>query len=380
MIIIIIKTIKNIYKAKKMCYNSNMTRIDDVFLRYELDAVLISNAFNVKYVCGYVADYCYALIARNAKYFFTDGRFTIEANRDLESDWNVVEIKPTSAAGVIGQVISDLKLNKVGYDGNLMHSEYLFVVGQLLADVQKVDITDWLTDCRAIKSEYEIEQITKAQRIAEKSLQQLKSEIREGMTELELCARLEYLMKVNGSVRPSFDTIVAFGENSAIAHAKPGNRQLKYGDVILIDFGATYNGYCSDMTRTFVFGGCSEEFEQIYNAVLGANEIAISCIRSGIPLREADRVARNYLDLHNLAPYFTHSLGHGVGLQIHEYPSLSPNDTTDNRLQDGMVVTIEPGVYFEGRFGIRIEDMIVVRGANCINLTTSDKNLEIINN
>ena len=141
-------------------------------------------------------------------------------------------------------------------------------------------------------------------------------------------------MKINGSLKPAFDTIVAFGENSAIAHAKPSSRKLKVGDVILIDFGATFNGYCSDMTRTFVFGKCSEEIEKLYNIVLGANEIAIDCIRSGIPPREADRVARNYLDLHRMESYFNHSLGHGVGLEIHEYPALSSRILTDDRLED----------------------------------------------
>ncbi len=134
------------------------------------------------------------------------------------------------------------------------------------------------------------------------------------------------------------------------------------------------------MTRTFVFGSVSEEIEKLYNMVLGANEIAISSMRSGIPPREVDRVARNYLDLYRMSSYFNHSLGHGVGLEIHEYPTLSSRVMTDDRLQDGMVVTIEPGIYIEGLCGIRIEDMIVVKGANAINLTTSNKNLEIINN
>lgn len=357
-----------------------MVSLANIFDSNNLDGILISNSYNVKYVSGYSADYCFVLITKSKKYFFTDGRFTIEAKRDLGKDWNIVEISPSTAEQIIKSVICDNKLLVVGFDSDLSHYDYLFVVDELLSDVKKVDITSSIIKLRAVKNDYEIDCIAKAQQIAEKSLEQVKPLIKENMTELELCAELEYLMKINGSEKPSFDTIVAFGENSAIAHANPSSRKLKIGDVILIDFGATYKGYHSDMTRTFVFGNCSEEIENLYNIVLGANEIAIDCIRSGIPPREVDRVARNYIDLHKMGFYFNHSTGHGVGLEIHEYPTLSSRVTTDDRLQDGMVVTIEPGIYIEGLCGIRIEDMIVVKGAKAINLTTSNKKLEIINN
>ena len=341
-----------------------MVNYNKIFDSNNLDGILISNTFNVRYVSGYSADYAFVLIAKQNKFYFTDGRFTIEANRDLSKDWQVIEITPTTAEQVIKNVLADNNIKNVGFDSNISHYDYVFVTEKLLAGINSNEI-----DC-----------IIKAQRIAEKSLEQVKPLIKKNMTELELCAKLEYFMKVNGSEKNAFDTIVAFGENSAIAHAKPSDRKLKVGDVILIDFGATYKGYHSDMTRTFVFGECSEEIEKLYNIVLGANEIAIDCIRSGIPPREADRVARNYLDLHRLATYFNHSLGHGVGLEIHEYPTLSSRVMTDERLQDGMVITIEPGIYIEGLCGIRIEDMIVVKGANAVNLTTSNKKLEIINN
>lgn len=374
------QNIKKIFTSqKKYVIILYMVKLDKLFDSYNLDGILLANNFNIKYVSGYSADYAFVLISKKGNFYFTDGRFIIEANRDLDSSFAVVEITPSTAEQVITKVIADIDIKNVGFDSDLNHYDYLFVTEKLLKNVATTDITQGIRDMRAVKSDFEIECITKAQRIAEKSLEQTKACIKEGMTELELCAILEYFMKTNGSSKPSFDTIVAFGENSAIAHAKPSDRKLKVGDVILIDFGATYNGYCSDMTRTFVFGECSEKIEQLYNAVLGANEIAIDCIRSGIPPREADRVARNYLDLFLLSPYFNHSLGHGVGLEIHEYPTLSQRIKTDDKLLDGMVVTIEPGVYIEGLCGIRIEDMIVVKGANAINLTTSNKKLEIIN-
>ncbi len=357
-----------------------MVSLGKIFDSNNLDGILISNNYNIKYISGYSADYCFLLVTQKNKYFFTDGRFIIEANRDLAKDWNVVEITPTTAEEIIKNFIIKNDIKKIGFDSDLSHYDYVFVTEKLLNGLDILDITKDINSLRAVKNDYEIECIVKAQRIAEKSLEQVKQTIKEGISELELCAKLEYFMKINGSLKPAFDTIVAFGENSAIAHAKPSSRKLKVGDVILIDFGATFNGYCSDMTRTFVFGKYSEEIEKLYNIVLGANEIAIDCIRSGIPPREADRVARNYLDLHRMESYFNHSLGHGVGLEIHEYPTLSSRILTDDRLKDGMVITIEPGIYIEGLCGIRIEDMIVVKGANAINLTTSNKKLEIINN
>ena len=185
-------------------------------------------------------------------------------------------------------------------------------------------------------------------------------------------------MKIGGADTLSFDTIVAFGENSAIPHAKPSDRKLKVGDIILIDFGAKCDGYCSDMTRCFVFGECSDAIKRIYNCVLGANEIAIASIRSGMPYAEADRIARNYIIGFGYGECFTHSLGHGVGVDIHEAPYLSSKCNSSEVLIDNMVVTVEPGIYIEGLGGIRIEDMIVVSGARAINLTTSHKKLVIM--
>lgn len=357
-----------------------MDTMQDMLKNQNLQAVVISNPYNVKFASGFLADYCYLVVGENAKYYFTDGRFIIESHKELSSDWQVVEITTTNAEQKIREVLFEIGAKNVGFDSDISHSDYIFVHDKVLKDFASVDVTDFFVKTRAVKSQYEIDCILKAQQIAEKSLEQVKKQIVEGMTELELCAKLEYLMKINGSLKPSFDTIVAFGENTAIAHAKPSSRKLKKGDAILIDFGATYNGYCSDMTRTFVFEECSKEFEQIYNIVLGANEIAISAMRSGIPPREADRVARNFIDLHGYADCFIHSLGHGVGLEIHEYPRLSVNDLSDDRLLENMVVTIEPGIYLEGKFGVRIEDMIVVKETKALNLTTSNKKLEIIKN
>ncbi len=346
--------------------------------RLNVDAVLNAAPSNVRYSTGFLADYCYALTTRTAQYYFTDGRFIIEAKRDLSDDWIVVEITPATSSKVISSVLCENNINKIAFDSDVMHSEYLFIK-HLLLPFECYDASKEMAKIRSIKSNAEIDKIKKSQNIAELALDNLKQYIKLGVSERELAARLEYIMKIGGADALSFDTIVAFGENSAIAHAKPSDRKLKVGDIILIDFGAKCDGYCSDMTRCFVFGECSDAIKRIYNCVLGANEIAIASIRSGMPYAEADRIARNYIIGFGYGECFTHSLGHGVGVDIHEAPYLSSKCNSSEVLIDNMVVTVEPGIYIEGLGGIRIEDMIVVSGARAINLTTSHKKLEIIN-
>lgn len=354
-----------------------MNRLRGLLKAENLDALLVSAPSNIKYATGYLADYCYVLVTKDRQYYFTDGRFTIEATRDLSDDWTVVEITTNTAQVMISSQLTERGL-RVGYDSDIMHSDYLFVQ-RVLEHYESVDITDSITKLRETKNETEIECIISAQRIAEKSLEELKPYMTQGVSERELCAKLDYLMRVNGADNISFDTIVAFGENSAIAHAKPSDRQLKVGDIILIDFGCKVNGYCSDMTRCFVFGEASDKVKDMYDAVLDANKLSIDKARAGMTGAELDKVARDYLNSRGYEGVFTHSLGHGVGIDIHESPNLSPR-AVGKVLEENAVVTIEPGVYIEGLGGIRIEDMIVIKEDGCVNLTTSNKKLEIINN
>jgi Xaa-Pro aminopeptidase len=185
-------------------------------------------------------------------------------------------------------------------------------------------------------------------------------------------------MRKEGASGTSFDTIVAFGENSSVPHHETGERRLKFGDIVLIDFGCKYNGYCSDCTRTFLFGddGKHEEFKKAYAHVLKAHMLVKEKLTPEMGCRQADGIAREYLKEQGLDKYFTHSLGHGIGINIHEYPTVSPK--SDSILKNGMVFSDEPGVYLEGKFGIRIEDTITLKGGKVISLTDTDKNLIIL--
>lgn len=207
---------------------------------------------------------------------------------------------------------------------------------------------------RIIKDEEEIKKIKKAYSIIESAITESLKFVKEGMSELDLKAEIVYWIRRFGGSSDSFDHIVVFGEKSSVPHAKSGNRKLKFGDLILIDAGAKYEGYCSDITRCFLFGKKDGEMDRLYNFLLSAVKAAEEKLAIGESLRNVDKAARKFLKKHNLERYFTHGLGHGVGLEIHEAPVLSPK--SKEKLENGMVFTIEPGIYFEGKFGLRLEN------------------------
>lgn len=223
-----------------------------------------------------------------------------------------------------------------------------------------------LKNAMLYKSEEELSLIQKACEIAEDGLLLTLPEIKEGMKETDVAGLLEYKMRSLGASGTSFDTIVAFGENGSVPHHETGSRMLKFGDPVLIDFGCKFGGYCSDCTRTFLFGDDKKhgEFKKIYADVLTAHELVKEKLTAGMTGREGDAIARDYLESKGVGKYFTHSLGHGIGLQIHEYPTLSPRG--EDKIENGMVFSDEPGVYLAGKLGIRIEDSVMMRGGKVV--------------
>jgi Xaa-Pro aminopeptidase len=212
--------------------------------------------------------------------------------------------------------------------------------------------------------------------MAEKAFLEVLNFIREGVTEIQIAAELEYRMKLAGSKAPSFGTIVVSGENSSMPHGVPGSRVIRAGDFITMDFGAVYNGYRSDMTRTVAVGFATDEMQKVYETVLKANLAAIEAVREGVTAASVDLAARNVIKDAGYGEFFTHSTGHGVGLEVHETPTVSFKN--ENKLCSGQVITIKPGIYKIGKFGVRIEDMVVVTKNGCNNLTKAEKSLIII--
>ncbi len=336
------------------------------------DAVYTSCEYLLRYITGFAAEDGCAIVDKNGTTLCTDKRY-IEAAEKLLKGTDVTPI-------VYSQKDALEKLSAYGTVGisfrETSHIEYLALEK---TGVKLVDIDEKLERATAVKNEWELDQIKKACEIAEDAFNALLPEIQEGMTETEVAALLEYNMRKRGAQGLSFETIVAFGAHAAVPHHETGETKLKFGDEILIDFGCRVNGYCSDITRTFLFGddGKHEEFKKAYHAVLTAHELVKANLKSGMTCREGDAIARDYLASQGYDKLFTHSLGHGIGLNVHEYPYISPK--REDILTDGMVFSDEPGVYEAGKYGIRIEDTVTLKNGKVESfMSKTDRNLIIL--
>ena len=242
-----------------------------------------------------------------------------------------------------------------------------------LEGVELIDITEGLQGLRAVKDEEEVERIRKATRLTEDALREGLKRLEVEVSELKVAAAIEYAMKVGGSEAPAFPTIVASGENAALPHAHPTDRRVKGGDLVVIDLGAVYMGYCSDITRTVSVGRVGEREKDMFYAVLEAQKKALSKIRPGVKAKDVDAEARRILEEYGYAKFYIHSTGHGVGIEVHEPPRLSPDSNLE--LKPGMIVTVEPGVYVRGFAGVRIEDIVLVTESGVEVLSRFEKDL-----
>ena len=349
-----------------------MEKLRKIYTQAGADVLLIEQDFIRRYLTDFYSTDGYAVIDGNQCTLVVDSRYFEAAEKSLKNRGiRLIE-------GVYKQaqeLLNGAKTVGVPYPFiNLSRAESLKKDGYTLVDCMPA-----LRSSMEIKNSEEIELIGKACGIAEDAFLALLSELKEGMTESEVAALLEYKMRCFGASGVSFDTIVAFGANGSVPHHETGCDRLKFGDAVLIDFGCKYEGYCSDCTRTFLFGddGKHGEFKKIYGEVLAAHELVKENIAAGMTGREADEIARGYLRRSGLDKYFTHSLGHGIGLQIHEYPFLAPK--SEEVLKDGMVFSDEPGVYLAGEIGIRIEDSVFLSGGQVTSfMKKTERNLLIL--
>ena len=239
-----------------------------------------------------------------------------------------------------------------------------------------VPATELLISLRQSKDAEEVERMIAAQRIAEGALDQILKEIKPGVTEKEIAARLQYLMLAGGAENMSFDPIVASGPNGSMPHAVPTDRKIQEGDFVTMDFGCIYQGYCSEMTRTVAVGHVTEEMEKVYHTVLQAQLAGIAAAKAGATGHDVDAAARKVIEDAGYGPYFGHSFGHSVGVEIHEAPNATP--ANNNPLPLGAAVSAEPGIYLPGRFGVRIEDVLVLQEGGCMDITLAKKDLTIL--
>jgi Xaa-Pro dipeptidase len=275
---------------------------------------------------------------------------------------------------ILKELTEDMTFIGLNYSG-LTYKDFLNLK-EILPDKEFIDVGESIMNLRQIKTDREIAKIREAAKIVSEVAEVIPGKLKEGMTENELAALVNYEMMKRGASSPSFDTIAAFGPDTAEPHFTGGVRKLKKGDTVLIDFGARYERYCSDMTRTFFFGKPDKEMMDVYQTVLQAQLAGIKAVSEGKNGKEVDREARKIIDSSRFSGRFIHSLGHGVGLNVHDHPALSPS--YDFFLKENMIVTVEPGIYLTGKGGVRIEDDVVVKKDGCEVLTTAPKEMQII--
>ncbi|NLN05108.1 MAG: aminopeptidase P family protein [Clostridiaceae bacterium] len=323
----------------------------------EVDSALVTSWQNVFYLSGFTGfGDAFLFITQQAQYILTDSRYLVQAKEECP-DFDIKNI-PVSDYGKIAGFIQEQNVKYIGFEDN--HISFLTYkkVTELCTNCSFAAIGGIIEDIRCIKSADEIEIVRKACDIVVETFNDVLGFIKEGVSEKEVAAEIEYGIRKRGADKTSFDTIVASGYRGALPHGTASDKVIKKGEAITMDFGAFYNGYCSDITRTVFLGEPDEKMREIYNVVLNANKKAIDSFETGMTGRDLDQIAREYISNAGYGDEFSHGLGHGVGVQVHEEPRITKYG--DKELVEGMIFSIEPGIYVEGLGGVRIEDLATV--------------------
>ena len=340
----------------------------------DLDAFLVSSPASVRYLTGFTGSSGVLLLLPDDAVLFTDPRYAVQSGREVSCRTKISKgpLLPGVAAS-----LQRWRIQRLGFErAHLSYDGFDVLRARLPVNTALEPVAGWVEGHRILKSESEIALIERSVATNSEAFDQAVRRVRPGMREQDLAAEIEYRMRRLGAQKPSFETIVAAGERSALPHAHPTGAALQANQLVLIDMGAFQDGYASDMTRMLFLGAPAARVKRLYGAVLEAQLSAIDAVRPGVTCAYVDRQARNVLKAHKLDHAFIHSTGHGLGLEIHEVPRIGRKDKTP--LQPGMAITIEPGVYLEGFGGIRIEDTLVVTPTGCRVLTRTSKELRII--
>ena len=344
-------------------------------LNDEVDGLLLTSEYSRFYGAEYNISEGVAIVTKKGCRYFTDMRY-IEAAQNGIRGFEVIEMnKENPFNDLINRAIADFGVTTLGYEeGYLSVAEFLDYQENLNAKL--VPMHGKIAGFRAVKEDWELELMRKSQAITDKAFAEVLTKIKAGMTEKELQAELIYCLYKNGGENLSFDPIVVSGPNTSLPHGVAGDRVLQEGDFITLDFGVLYGGYCSDMTRTVALGYATEEMEKVYNTVLEAQKAGLAATKAGVLGRDIDAAARKVIEDAGYGQYFGHGYGHSLGLQVHENPNCNPKG--DTPMLAGMVASAEPGIYLPGKFGVRIEDVVIFTAEGHENITKSPKNLIIV--
>ncbi len=328
-----------------------------------------------EYLTGFRGSTSAVLITPTDAVFLCDFRYTEQAGEQVKGF--VVEEVAGGVEAAAGERLKGLGATRIAVEPSTLSLDQSMTV-ERTAETAVVPVKGLGTTARMVKSEDEKAKLRASSALAEAALESVLPLLKEGITEAEFVAHLEFEFKKRGALGSSFSPIALFGSRSSLPHGVPGKKRLESGDIVLLDLGCILESYCSDLTRTFVFGTIPGNwFEEIYKVTLTAQLAALGAIRPGVSCRDADAVARDIITEAGYGKYFGHGLGHGVGLEIHEAPRL--NQHSDTILQPGMAVTVEPGIYIPGQGGVRIEDLVLVTETGCEILTKLPKDLKVLN-
>ena len=350
--------------------------LNKIMENMNVDAIFITDMYNLRYFTGFTGTTGVALATKDGNFFFSDFRYKEQGAKQVEPNgFKFVEVGRNSLDKV-KEKIDESGIKKLGFEDLNVTFSYYKKLEELFA-VSMYPLSDSLVKQRLVKKEHEIENIKKAIEISDMAFSETLKIVKVGITEKEIAAHLEYIQRKLGAENRSFDTIVASGYRSALPHGVASDKKIGMNELVTTDFGAYYNGYVSDMTRTFFVGDkISDKQKEIYDIVLEANKMAIKHVKAGMKCSDLDKVARDYIASKGYGDNFGHGLGHGIGLEIHEAPTVSP--AGDIILEENMLITIEPGIYIDGFSGVRIEDDVIVKKDGCVVLNKSNKELIMI--
>lgn len=336
----------------------------------DLDAFIVTSAQNRRYISGFTGSAGLLIITKSKQLFITDFRY-IEQATEQAPDFEIIEHKQSIIQEAAAQLLKE-SAQRVGFE----HEDVTFALYQQFQNAVHADLvpaSGLIEELRLIKSETELAIMKTAAEIADAAYTHILTFVKPGMKEIEVSNELEFFMRKQGATQSSFDTIVASGYRSALPHGVASDKEIQKGELVTLDYGALYNGYCSDITRTFAVGEISDKLREIYDIVLEANLRGVAGVKPGITGKEADALTRDYITEKGYGQYFGHSTGHGLGMDVHESPALSFR--SDTVLKPGMVVTVEPGIYIPEVGGCRIEDDLVLTADGSERLTVSTKDL-----
>jgi Xaa-Pro aminopeptidase len=346
-----------------------LEKVRELLEQRKLDALLFTHLANIRYLCGFSGSDGVLIVDHRETAFLSDSRYTTQAREEVAADR--VEEYQTPAEGIVSR-LREWGCRRIGFEADsLVFSRLEKLRSQADPEMEWIPLGKELRSLREIKSRAEIETLRAAACLNAAAFGDISALIRPGISERDLALELEFSLKRRGGEEKAFDFITASGERGAMPHGQASGKVLVAGEMLTIDFGVRMQGYHSDETVTVGIGQPPTRLRQVYDVVLEAHDLAMQSLCPGIPLKEVDAVARNHIRAHGFGEFFGHGLGHGVGLEVHEYPVLSPR--SEDIAQEGMVVTIEPGIYIPGLGGIRIEDTVVVTAAGCALLTSIPK-------